>query len=316
MGIRLQAYSPYLVRGLGFFMLIAVMFGTGCREEEPGDLLPSDMDPAITLLSPSNGSFLVQSGDPISVNFQLADNEALKIFRAVPEIYDQADSLLGDGLPLDFDVAGTNTQFTLNLNPTGPAFYKIKYNCYAIDSKGAFASTFFWVSLLPDPNDPPIYQVLTYTADTLVSSLADSAYAFNFTARTPLPVRPGESLDTLRLQMDIAEISGTGRFSWEPVLTSPNNEALGLDSVFVLTEASRFNYESATYASIYEAYFSDPAPSTETRILAEGDYVIVRLTKAPAPQFAVMAVRALIDTGFGVLGEKDLLVFDYKVTTP
>ena len=124
---------------------------------------------------------------------------------------------------------------------------------------------------------------------------------------------PGGQIDR-----DIEESSRTGNNLFPPVPTafapkfaSPNNQLLGQDSVFVLTNATRFNYEAATYTSLYQAFFSDALPARETPVLKVGDYVIVRLIKAPQPQFAIMRITEIND----VVGVADYVRFDYKVTT-
>ncbi|MDX1906086.1 MAG: hypothetical protein SF053_03570 [Bacteroidia bacterium] len=288
---------------------------SACEEAVPFEVIPQDGPPAITVTAPANPRFLKRPGEQTTVTFQLGDNEGLRLFRVVPRIYNEADSLIGDALPQDFDLTGNSQPFTYTF--TAPAlnpYYKIQYNCYAIDLKGAYATTSFWLSILPDPAAPQPYRILTYTSDTVYNKRKGIDYAFNFTSRASLPTTPGQNLDPLRLQMDIAEGSGS-QTAWLPYLNSPANEQLGLDSVFVMTDATRFNYESANYTTIYQAFFADPAPATRTPVLKEGDYVIVRLIKSPRPQFAVMKVTKLFFDGAGI-NVSDYVVFDYKVTTP
>ncbi len=283
---------------------------------EPVNLpVPTDEDPAITIVSPDNPRFLLRTGESTEITFKLIDRESLALLRLVPMVFDESDNLVVEEDPIDIALSGTETNYVYTINaPTYPPFYKIKYVSYVLDSKGAFAETFFWVSILPPPGDPEVFQVLTYTNDTLVNGLSDSLYAMNLSARQRLPSMPGMDFNSLRLQMDIAETSGSGQGDWEPRLTSPNNNALGQDSIFAITDASKFNYEEATYTTIFEAFFSFAQPSVETPVLSVGDYVIVRLVKAPKPQFAILRIKELVNDGFGV-NVKDLMIFDYKVTS-
>ncbi|TAE59526.1 MAG: hypothetical protein EAZ89_02430 [Bacteroidetes bacterium] len=314
-------FSSLMVRHTAIVALLLASFFSACKPdaEVPDEVLPADEDPAITLLTPSNSQLLKRSGEQAVFTFRLADNEALKLFRAVPRIYNAEDSLIGDALPIDFQISGENITYDFTVTvPSLDPYYKIRYTCYVIDSKGASASTYCWVNVLPDPEDPPVYQVLSYTNDSIFNVRSNKEYGFNFNSRRRIPATTGQNLDTLRLQMDIAENSFSGQggaSSWVPFLISPANQQLGLDSVFVITDASRFNYEDATYETIYQAFYSDPSPAVRTPVLKVGDYVIVRLIRSPRPQFAVMKITFLKSDGAGV-NVRDYFKFDYKVTTP
>lgn len=326
----MRFFTPSARRGRLFGpLLLLVLALAGCKQDPPLDeLIPADGGPAITIVAPANTRFLRQAGQTVTVTFQLADNEALKLFRAVPRIFDAKDSLIGDALPLDFEVTGTNETFPFTLTvPALDPFFKIQYNCYVIDTKGAFASTNFWVSVVPDPSDPPLYRTLSYTGDTIRNPASTQDYGFNFTSRAVLPLSPiayGNTSPSQRLQMDIAlqtvPIAPSLTKTWEPFLISPNNNQLGLDSVFVVVNSANFNYAAADYNTIYRAFFSDPLPQTQTPLLytlTTNDYIIVRLIKSPQPQFAVMRiVEVRDDLQGGVFGNNDVLIFDYKVTTP
>ena len=295
-------------------MALVAVFQGGCQPDEEIELLPEDRSPAITLISPSNSSLLKEVDESFTVTVQLADNEALKLLRITAEIFDQQDQQIGTSfLVRDIEVSGTNV--TLDLTEKVPQgalpFYKVKYTIHAIDSKGEFSSAFFWVSVLPQPADPAIYEVRSYTRDSIFNSEAPFSRGFNFTNREPLPnqVRQGTDLD-----YDIREISRTAKLLYKPRLSSPSNDFFNQDSIFVITSASRFNYDAATYETIFNAFFSDPNPAVTTPELKVGDLVIVRLTKAPKPQFAVMNIRAIKDDGGGTFNIRDVVVFDYKVT--
>ena len=302
------SFSRFNVWCLGLIMGLSVF---SCKEE-PIDLLPEDLPPAITILSPSNNNLLREKSEPFTITLQLADNEALKLLRIAGEIYNQKDSLVSEFTVPDMLVSGTNA--TVDYTDTVPdateAYFKVKYTCYALDAKGDYASTFFWVSVLPDPTDPSPYVVLSYTGDSIRNDQQSMGFAFNFTAREGLP----SATNNNELDFDIAESSNSARLVFKPQLISPNNTKAGQDSVFVMTNSSKFNFESATYETLFRAYFSDPAPYSKTPELKAGDYVIVRLTKSPQPQFAIMKINEVVNDGAGIL-INDRVKFDYKVTS-
>ncbi|MDP5170314.1 MAG: hypothetical protein NWR72_08705 [Bacteroidia bacterium] len=294
-------------------LLSALLVGS-CQNQDPIDLLPADLAPAITLVSPTNNSLLREVDESFTVTVQLADNEALRLLRVTAEIYNQQDILIGSSfLVRDMEVSGTNVtmDYTDKVPQGALPYYKVKYTCHAIDSKGEYGSAFFWVSVLPQPTDPAIFEVRSYTSNYIFNSEAPVFRGFNFTNREqlPNPTRQGTDLD-----YDIREISKTARQVYSPRLSSPSNAFFGQDSVFVITSSAEFNYDQATYETIFNEFFADPAPYATTPPLLAGDIVIVRLTKAPRPQFAVMKITEVFDDGPGI-NIKDELRFDYKVTS-
>lgn len=295
-----------------------LMLGLVSCESDPEESpIPEDLAPAITILAPSTNNFLARVGEPVSVTFRLADNEALNVFRVVGRVFDQAGNVVGTDFIETAGVSGTllDTTYTF-LVPTGfQPYYKIRFTVYAIDTRGASADALFWVNILPEEGTPSPYKVLTYNNRRMFSRLAPIAYAFNFTSRDSMPAN---NVSSAQIDRDIEESSNTGNDLFPPIptafaprLTSPNNALLGTDSVFVVTDATRFNYEEATHTSLYQAFFSDPLPAAETPPLKVGDYVIVRLIKAPQPQFAIMKITEIRDAS----GVADYIRFDYKVTT-
>ena len=304
---------PSLFRQTRILAMIGLLAVIACDNQEVIDLLPEDQAPAITLISPANSSLLRRVDESFEVTVQLADNEELRLLRLTAEIFDERDVQIGNSfLVKDMEVTGKNVTIDITEKvPQGALpYYKVKYTVHAIDTKGDFSSAFFWVSVLPEPVNPAPYEVRTYTRDSIFNSEANFGKGFNFTNREllPNPQRQGTDLD-----YDIREISKTARLLYQPILASPSNAFFGQDSVFVITDESRFNYDAATYETIFNAFFSDPAPAPQTPALKIGDLVIVRLTKAPQPQFAVMKITGIKDHGAGV-NIFDVLRFDYKVT--
>ncbi|MDW3651211.1 MAG: hypothetical protein R8P61_29300 [Bacteroidia bacterium] len=303
-----------------FFTTIVLIFGlmlsgiltTSCEEDPLNPTPPEDLPPAIALISPENNNFLIEKTETFSVTLQLADNEALSSFEVDGEIFDTDNALVSSFSEAPQSISGTSQTIIFSGTPPTAAedYYRIKYTCRAIDAKGVSASTFFWVSVVP-PEDPPAeFVVLEFENDSVLTNLVPNRFAFNFTARKMLPTIN----DNNELDFDIKEVSESGRGIFAPQFESPNNMLLGQDSVFVVTNADRFNYEEATHETLSQAFFSDPAPFSKTPPLKVGDYVIVRLTKAPQPQFAIMRINRLVDDGGGILIQ-DRVIFDYKVTS-
>jgi len=283
-----------------------------CEEDPVNPNPPEDQPPAIALISPENNNFLVEKTETFEVVLQLADNEALASFQVTGEIFDTDNVSVSTFQEPDQSISGTSQNITFASTPpaAAEAYYRIKYTCTVVDAKGASASTFFWVSVVPADDPPAEYIVLEFTADSILNDLLPTRYAFNFTSRLQLPT----VINNNQLDFDIAEVSGSGRSIFAPRFESPNNKLAGQDSVFVITNAERFNYEEATHETISQAFFSDPAPFSITPVIKVNDYVIVRLTKSPQPQFAVMRIQKIVDDGGGIL-ISDRVVFDYKVTS-
>ena len=311
------------------WIVFSIILITACGvDPDPINLIPEDKGPGIAVISPNSTRVFQRSGETGVITLRLADNEQLSLLRIVPEVYDQRDQLVNTETAIDLPVTGRTQDYEYAYTvPTLDAFFKVRYRCYVIDLAGQSAETSFWISVMPSPGDPPPFQTLQYESDTIVNSLSGSFFAYDLNARQSLPA-PGQDANSIRLQLDIAENSGSGQAFWTPSLYSPNNEARGNDSsVFVITDEARFNYDQANYTTIFQAFFSDPAPSTtapptEHPIasknkagLEEGDIVIVRLIKTPMPQFAVMRIKEVVDDGPGINIE-DLLIFDYKITSP
>ncbi|MEM6801034.1 MAG: hypothetical protein AAF696_06490 [Bacteroidota bacterium] len=283
-----------------------------CEEDPINPNPPEDQPPAIALISPENNNFLIEKTEMFTVTLQLADNEALSSFEIDGEIFDTDGALVSSFSESSQSISGTSETIVYSGTPPAAAedYFRIKYTCMAVDAKGASASTFFWVSVVPAEDPPSEFVVLEFENDSMFTTLISTRFAYNFTARALLPTATSNN----PLDFDISEVSESGRGVFAPRLESPNNMLAGQDSVFVITNAEEFNYEEATHETLSQAFFSDPAPYSTTPVIKEGDYVIVRLTKSPAPQFAIMRITKIVDDGGGIL-VNDRIVFDYKVTS-
>jgi hypothetical protein len=247
--------NPYaFFRLLGTGLLVSLLAWSGCREETGPQPLPEDLDPAITVVAPTSGTLLLREGENATIRLEMSDAEQLRLLRVVVDVFDQGGNQeVANQIFFENPLNGTRQSYDYVLTvPTDyEPYYKMRFTCYVIDSKGASASTFFWVSILPEPGDPSPFQVLSYNENYVVNGLSGTRFAFNFTQRVNMPLSQGGGNE---LDFDIAESSNTGQGLWQPKLSSPNNNQLGLDSVFVVTDENRFNYEAATYESMYRAF--------------------------------------------------------------
>jgi hypothetical protein len=288
---------------IAFLALCLVFTLIACDRNIDDTPIPPDGGPAIALVSPTNNNFLDTVGGVVTATFRLDDNEALKVFRVIGTVFDQRDSVVGsDFIVSEEIISGQHILKVYSYTvPILPVYFKVRLTCYAIDTKGTFASAIIWVNVIPKPGDPPVFLIESYDGDKLFSqrSLSNKHY-FDFYARNYI----NNTLDK-----DIEEISQITQSGFKRRLHSPNNIALGNDSIFVFTDASRFNYNLATYQTIYEAFYSDPAPYDTTPVVNIDDIIIVRLTNLP--HFAVMRVTDVADPP-GDAG--DFIEFDYLVT--
>ena len=298
----------FLHRCLGIALILLLCL-TACDEETlPGELPSEDADPAIRLLVPKSPRWLARPGDSIQALIQLADNEGLTQFTVDEIILDSAENVVetNEGL-ISRSLTGTVTTEDLRTTVRNfPPFYRILYVCEVQDTKGATAQLELRVDITPGEDEAPAIQVFSYTNNRLFAITATTGYAFNFSTQQNFP--PPASPNVLNL--DIQEDSRVGSF--DRALISPNNQQIGQDSVFVLTDSSRFNYEDATYLSISQAYAAEPTPIARVEDLEMGDIVIVRLSRAPQVQFAAMKITGVVN----VNGPDDYLIFDHKVTSP
>ena len=68
------------------------------------------------------------------------------------------------------DLTGNNIEYVYTDDvPAVGDYYKIRYTCYAVDSKGGYASAVFWITVLPAPLNPAPYEVLEYTNDSILA---------------------------------------------------------------------------------------------------------------------------------------------------
>lgn len=297
----LRIYPISLILLTALFLLIA------CEPDPDHRPIPEDLAPAIQISQPQNNNLSLQVGDSIKVDFSLADNEALASFQLLAQVRDENGQAFGAMLTLASDtLSGMTAQRSYrDTLAFYPDFYQIHYTASVSDNKGASDSVQFTVSVLPRPGIPARFRVQSFESDTLFSNNSSGQrFGFNFTSRLYFPLNNNTLLD-----WDIAESSDSTQAF--PFLSSPASQELNQDSVFVRIDASVFNYDEASYASLFTAYQASPLPAPNSGTLQSGDLLIIRLIKAPQPQYAIMRIREL-----SMGQDESYFTFDYKVTTP
>ncbi|RMG19730.1 MAG: hypothetical protein D6730_21020 [Bacteroidetes bacterium] len=269
--------------------------------------LTDDQPPAISLTHPNTNSGIARPNERVEASIQAVDDLQLAFFRIQKQSLDNNGNELESNILLQQEISGTLLHFDFEeVLSEQPGLSRIIYTFDAIDSRGAAASVTYSLGVLPtEPSSP--FRIFSVKNQRLNSRLAATAFAFNFTTGTTFPPPASNPLER-----DIEEGSTDPNLPFSPSFSSPANQSLGQDSVFVRTDASRFNFEAATYLTLYQAYFSAPAYHSSLSGLQAGELLIVRLTKAPQPQFAVMKLNEVVDQP-GT--DNDYLLFDYKVTS-
>jgi hypothetical protein len=287
------------------FALVAVVFLTGCdpdRNVEPEDP-PIDSNPQVTLISPANGYALAHKGETVQIQFEIHDNELLTTWEAKEKwtsvtgvVYNQETRILGE-----FATISTNNQIrTINYTvPTGPGiqvYTTIQICAYATDNKGKVAKACFKINVIPDVNDPTLYEFTSYPDNTIYSILTGHDYTFDLIGRTT-----GDNQTMPLPNMYLREASTGVNITWQ--FTSPIQASL--DSTLVTTNDTRFNYEDLTYETTWQAYVTSNRIGRKTDPLSPGDIFILKLPTLP--HFAVFKVV----TTEGVTG-CGCMTFDYK----
>jgi len=285
------------------------MIVSSCHEDSINNPLIDEIPPEIRLILPDSASILAQAGDSLSFTLLLADNmglDSLRIYREVLGV--EGGVLEARDRVLEVPLNGREAEFTYEvLVPFYPGFTQLYYDIEVLDQKAATDQVRIKVTLLPNGFELSDlnYKVNTYRNKRIYAQLSDSLSGFNFTTQKAfrLPF-------TFPLDVDIAEKSDQSPF--QPQLISPNNDYFQRDSVFVVKDTTQINFSEADYQIIASAYHTSDAYYKQTPALSQGDMVIIRLIKAPNPQFALMWIKEVAD---GVGNANDFIEFDYKVSS-
>lgn len=291
------------------FLFLMLLF-SACDRDIDTRPIPTDLDPGIALEIPSRANFTRRVLEPVELTFRLTDNEALKVFRISESLYDtDGNPVVMDFYKEDEPIAGEvlikNHIYTVPFDIAGNLirpYYTIEVTFYVIDSKGASAETKILIDVLPpiDPNEP--FLVREYRTNRIEHPNAfNGREDFNFYNPSTSP--------SVELDKDIKIVDEVPGPIKGKSLISPNNALRGQDSVFVLIEPARFNYDSCTYTTIREAWYSGNPIERMTRMPEVGEYLIIRLAKGTEEQFAVMKPTEINEGG-----NPAYVQFDFKVT--
>ncbi len=293
-----------------FFFLLLTLFFSACDREIDTRPIPEDLNPGIALEVPSRANFTRRVGEPVELTFRLTDNEALKIFRLAESLYDtDGNPVIVDAYSRDEAISGEvlvkNYIYSVPFDIAGQLvrpYYKIVVAFYVIDSKGASAETKIEIDVLPRIGPPEPFPVREYKDNRM-----DHPNAFN--GRDDFNFYNPATSPTVDLDKDIKIVNELPGPLKDKSLISPNNALRGKDSVFVLIDPTRLNYETCTYTTIREAWYSGNPITDKIKMPKVGEYLIIRLAKGTKEQFAVMKpteVSTNPSTGF--------IKFDFKVT--
>ncbi|MCB9233145.1 MAG: hypothetical protein H6581_15925 [Bacteroidia bacterium] len=299
----------YSFQNLFFAFAAALLLTwTGCCPDcdDPSEI-PVDSDPQITLMSPSEAYTLAYRGQSVDITFRLDDNEQLAAFwveETWTSVYGTPYNIIGQTWYGPQAISGRT--FPKQITYTVPTtliqdYTTITLTAYVQDNKTKVAATSFKINVLPDSaSGSTAYEITDYAADpdtkdadTIFTVLKGSKYYFSFITRSNNPTAAGNR--------DIGEVSINPTFSG--MLNTPNQP--GKDSTLVVTNASKFNYDLATYETIWQAYVTSNQIGDQTSGLKAGDIVIVKMVTKP--HFAVMRILEKNNTG-------GFLKFEYKYT--
>lgn len=280
---------------LGFSLVL-----TGCKDDDnPVGEPPVDGDPQINLVTPSTGYTLTSTGNRVYITFELFDKELITTFylteaRIYQNVTVQAETELA---PWRRALSTTQLEQTVYYDvPNVPVFSIIELRAYIVDNKGKVASKMFRINVVPDDSTTTAYELESYTNDTIWSILTPEDNYFDLINR-----RHGNQFELNMPDRTIGEISNP---TFQGILNSPANGTT--DSVMVWTNTGRFNFDKATYETIWEAYTTSNNIGTQAGPLSVNDIVILSLPNPP--HYAILKIKEKDPGGCGCL------VFDYKIS--
>ena len=297
----------FRTQSLVLLVITGVMiFFAGCKKDDPDIIFPPDGDPSIILVSPTQSHTLARMGESVSITFRMDDNEQLNSFKVSEtwtSVQGQAYIRINSPVMPDKVISGTNRLETITYTvPTTQIqnYSVITLTASAVDSRGKSVSTQFRISVIPAPGTGggASVQVQSYlSGDTIWSILnGTGGNYFSILQRANDPAN--------QFYRDLGEISVNPIFSGE--LNAPNQA--GADSIFVVTDPSRFNFEDLTWETTWEHFVTSAAITDRTGPLVTGDIVILKMGyPSVLPMFAVIKIRKKNDA----IGA---LIIEYKYT--
>ena len=269
------------------------------RPTTPSEPLPENTPPSITRIQPSTIGYSDTVGATVTLEYLLADNEALKGWK-LKEIRPK-DTLLAMDTSL-YPKKQVYKQYRYTI-PNYDTLTRIRLRAWVYVHENLMDSTDYEIIVdFPRDTTQP-FALLSYTNDTIYNRLSTTGkWAFNLLLRTNITGN-----DAAR---DIKEVTAqSGTFAKR--FTSPNNN---YQPVFVVFNDRQLNWNQLTYNVIHQS-FSIATPQDTTPPLKVGDIVLIRLAyREPCcpndPQYAAIYIRQIVDDGNA--SDEDYMVFDYK----
>lgn len=273
-----------LVPVLTLFVLL-ILAGCDPDADNVNVTPPEDSDPQVTLISPSTGYALASIGETVEITFEIHDNELLTNWWATErwESVSGVEVLAESPIPGQEAVIATNNEervISYTIPPSVQVYTTIEIRGYAQDNKGKQAVAMFRINVIPQSDDTVIYELESYSDDTLYSITTGDDYNYDLILR-----QRGNDLEIPGPNRYIRESSMPPAIDY--ILTSPIS-GTG-DSVLVTTNTGLFNFEDCTYETIYQAFATSNRIGDKTDPLSPGDVVILKLPNNP--HFAAIHIK-------------------------
>ncbi len=292
---------------LPLVILLAVGM-TACDPEDDQVVLPENQAPVIQRVLHSINNQLLPQNESIQLSFRIADQEKLAQFTLSLQVLSPQNTILSDQVVMEEQVSGTIQTVNFNTALSAyPQFSHLVYTATVTDSENLSASTTYELDILSDSREEPLFKIFNIGSKNLYQENQDSSFIINLTTQ-----RRWNDYDGNLLEMDLAVVNEGGE-QYSPQLISPAADVSGETRVFIKTTSDSLNYENVTHEVLFRT-FSAYSGQELTKVAVEKDaLILVRLTRAPAPQFAILKIEDILDeAGSG----NDRMVFSYKVTSP
>ena len=275
--------------GIQAFALVAALFFSSCDPEKDDVKTdpPIDGDPQATLISPASGYALARRGETVTIQFEIHDNELLTTWEATEKwtsvsgvVYKPVTRITGQYAAISAQNSIRTIQYTVDPSSSVQTYTTIEIVGCGTDNKGKQACAKFRINVIPDDNSTTAYSIQEYlTGDTVWCRSTPEDYAFDLINR-----QHGTNQTMTVPNMYLREVS-----------QSPNTDFVfespvwgNTDSVLVTTNESMFNFDEATYETMWQAFVTSNRIGRRTAQLQPGDVVILKLPNLP--HFAAIRV--------------------------
>ena len=292
----------------GIFLIGLGLALVACHDDTINNPLRDIEPPVIQLISPDSSKLIAKTGEVLDFHLEAADDKGLSLFQVDYQVQDPEGAIL---IPLTqlkqipLSERFERLHFSDEVD-TFPSFSRITYSFWVEDQRESRDQVEVVVTAIqPTPPSAVVFPTFTYTSRKLWSGASDSLSGFNFSTQQAFASNWENPLS-----IDITEMSTDETFAAQ--LSSPNNDRLNRDSIFVHLSPTQINFEEADYELIWSFYQSSTNFMKQSPQLEGGDLLIIKLSKAPQPQFALMRILKVQDLPGTT---QDYLEFDYKVTS-